>query len=124
MKIEFNSQMREILLFLTTNMAAGSHVQISNTPLAYLPSSFPPVTVRWAIRHLHISHKAPYWPPKILHTHCFQFFLGRLQYPGAMKNKGYAKFWGAKKVHYGRCTSGVYPILQLQVETRMELTLF
>ena len=25
--------------------------------------------------------------------------------PGEMKNKGYAKFWGANKVHYGRCAS-------------------
>ena len=24
-----------------------------------------------------------------------------------MKNKGYAKFWGANKVHLGRCASGV-----------------
>ena len=24
------------------------------------------------IRHLHISHNAPYLPPKILHKHCFQ----------------------------------------------------
>ena len=24
-----------------------------------------------------------------------------------MKNKGYAKFWAANKVHYGRCASGV-----------------
>ena len=23
-----------------------------------------------------------------------------------MKNKGYAKFWGASKVHYGKCTNG------------------
>ena len=23
-----------------------------------------------------------------------------------MKNKGYAKFWGANKVHYGKCESG------------------
>ena len=45
--------------------------------------------------------------PQILH--CFQFLLGRLWYPGEIKNKGYAKFWGANKVHYGRCTlSGVW----------------
>ena len=23
-----------------------------------------------------------------------------------MKNNGYTKFWGANKVHYGRCASG------------------
>ena len=25
-----------------------------------------------------------------------------------MKNKGYAKFWGANDLHYGRCASGAY----------------
>ena len=46
------------------------------------------------IPHLHKSHDAPYLPPKILQKHCFQFLLGRLYYPGEMKNKGYAKFEG------------------------------
>ena len=50
-------------------------------------------------------------PIKILHKHCFQFLLGQLQYPGEMKNKGYAKFgggWGgANEVHYGKCGSGI-----------------
>ena len=49
------------------------------------------------IRQLQISHNAPYLPPKIFQKHCFQFLLGRLQYPEEMKNKGYAKmffFWG------------------------------
>ena len=36
--------------------------------------------------HISIMH-APYLPPKILHNHCFQFLLGRLQYPGEMKTK-------------------------------------
>ena len=34
------------------------------------------------LRHLHVSHNAPYLPlpppPQILHKHCFQFLLGRL----------------------------------------------
>ena len=51
-------------------------------------------TRKWPIRHYHISHNAPYLRPKILRKHCFQFLLGRLQYPGEMKNKGYAKFGG------------------------------
>ena len=37
--------------------------------------------------------------PNILHKHCFWFLLGRLQYPGGMKNKGYGKFGGTNKVH-------------------------
>ena len=65
------------------------------------------------IRHLPISHNAPCLPPKILHKHCFQFLLGRLCYPGEVKNKRYAKFGGggvgvANKVHYGRCATGVF----------------
>ena len=28
------------------------------------------------IRHLHISHNAPYLPPRILHNLCFSFLLG------------------------------------------------
>ena len=59
------------------------------------------------IRYLHISHNAPYLPPKILQKHCFQFPLRRLLYPGEMKNKGYAIFYGANKVHYRKCGSGV-----------------
>ena len=27
---------------------------------------------------------------------------------GEMKSKDYTKFWGANKVHYGRCASGVF----------------
>ena len=36
------------------------------------------------IRHVHISHNAPYYPPpphpppQILHKHCFKLLLGRL----------------------------------------------
>ena len=33
-----------------------------------------------------------------------------------MKNKGYAKFWGANKVHYGRCASGVSLHNQQQIQ--------
>ena len=39
-------------------------------------------------------HNALCLAPKILHKNCFQFPLGRLLYPGEMKTKGYAKFWG------------------------------
>ena len=34
-----------------------------------------------------------------------------------MKNKGCAKFWGANKVHYGRCASGVSLHQQRQIQT-------
>jgi len=38
----------------------------------------------------------------------FLISLGTAVIPGEMKNKGYAKFWGANKVYYGRCASGVW----------------
>ena len=41
-----------------------------------------------------------------LHKYCLQFLLGRLNYPREMKNKGYAKFWEANKVHCRRCAIG------------------
>ena len=34
-----------------------------------------------------------------------------------MKNKGYAKFWGANEVHYGRCASGEYGVKPKQSKT-------
>ena len=46
-------------------------------------------------------------PPKILHNLCFSFLLGITAFPREMENNAYAKFWGANKVHFGRCTSGV-----------------
>ena len=39
-----------------------------------------------------LAHRSPIMH-LILHKHCFQFFLGRLQYPGEMKNKGFAIFF-------------------------------
>ena len=38
--------------------------------------------------------------------HCLLLLLEPLQYPGKIKNKGYAKFWEANKVYYGRCANG------------------
>ena len=59
------------------------------------------------ICHLHIPHKAPP-PPKKKNCISIVFnFFGTAVIPGEMKNKGYKNFGGAKKVHYGRCASGV-----------------
>ena len=67
------------------------------------------------IRHLHISHKAPYMPPsppppQIFHnlSGCFSFLLDITAVPREIENNSYAKFWEAKKAHHGRCASGVY----------------
>ena len=57
--------------------------------------------------HLHISHKATYLPPKILHDLCFSFLLGITAIPREIENNAYTKFWGANKVHFGRHASGV-----------------
>ena len=64
------------------------------------------------IRHLHISHNAPYLPPpplppKILQKPCFSLLLGITAVLSEIENDANAKFWGANKVHYGRCASGV-----------------
>ena len=48
------------------------------------------------IRHLHISHNAPFLPPKILQNllGCFPFLLDITAVPGEIENNAYAKFWG------------------------------
>ena len=51
------------------------------------------------IRNLHISHYAPYLPPKILHSLCFSFLLGIKAVPRGIENNAHAKFWGANEVH-------------------------
>ena len=62
-----------------------------------------------AIRHLHISHNAPYLPPKIFHKLCFSFLLSITAVPREMENNMLnAKLLGTDKVHYGRCASGQY----------------
>ena len=45
--------------------------------------------------------------PQILHNLCFSFLLGITAVPREIENKGYAKFWGTNKMHYGKCGSGV-----------------
>jgi len=56
------------------------------------------------IHHFHLDHNALHLLPKILHSHCFQFFLGITVIP--REGNGYAKFWGVNKVHYGLCENG------------------
>ena len=56
-----------------------------------------------AIRLFHISHTAPYLPPKILHNLCFSILLGITAVPREIENNTYVKFWGANMVHYGKC---------------------
>ena len=48
------------------------------------------------IRRLHISHDAPYLPPKILHnlSGCFLFLLNITAVPRQIENNAYAKFGG------------------------------
>ena len=55
--------------------------------------------INFLIRHLHISHNAPYLLPKILHNLCFSFLLGITAVPRESENNAHAKFWGANKVH-------------------------
>ena len=59
-----------------------------------------------------ISHNLPYFPSptlpkKKLHNLCFSVLLGITAVPREIENNACAKFWGANKVDYGRCASGV-----------------
>ena len=55
----------------------------------------------FSIHHFYTSHNAPYLPPKVLHN---LYYCSR---PKRNENNAYAKSWGANKVHYGKCGSGV-----------------
>ena len=46
------------------------------------------------IRHFHVSHNAPYLPPKVLHDVCVSLLLGTTVVPREIENNAYAKFWG------------------------------
>ena len=46
-----------------------------------------------------------------LHNLCFSFLLGITAVLRDIENNACAKFWGANKVHYGKCGSGVYLLL-------------
>ena len=46
------------------------------------------------MRHLHISHNAPYLPPKILHNLCFSFLQGITAFLREIENNAYANFEG------------------------------
>ena len=50
------------------------------------------------LRHLHISHNAPYLPPKLCITFAFHFSW--------VLQPSHQNLWGANKVHYGKCASG------------------
>ena len=63
-----------------------------------------------SIRHLHISHSAPYLPPKIWHNLYFSFLFGITAVPRETEDNAYAKFWGQIRGIYGRCASGVFRI--------------
>ena len=66
------------------------------------------------IHHFHISHNAPYLPPKISHNLCFSFLLGITAVQREIENNAYAKFGGGgggggggtNKEHYGKCGNG------------------
>ena len=73
------------------------------------PLPTPPHLISPFIRHFHISHNAPYLPPKVLHKLCFSFLLIIRAVPRKIENYAYAKMWGANKVHYGK--RGLYYLL-------------
>ena len=59
------------------------------------------------ICHFHIPHNVLYLPPQFCISIAFNFSWDSCNTQGEMENNGYAKFWGANKVHYGNCGSGI-----------------
>ena len=57
----------------------------------------------------------------LIYPHCF--LLGPLKYPGEIKNRDYANFWGAKKVYYGRCKNGEWNLKQREWVTSVTFSL-
>ena len=41
-----------------------------------------------------------------MHNLCFLCLLGITALSRVIENNAYAKFWGVKLMHYGRCASG------------------
>ena len=70
------------------------------------------------IRHFHISHSADYLPAQILQKLCFSFLLGITAVLREIENNAYAKFWGASKVHYGKCGNDVWAMSDLLLSKR------
>ena len=59
------------------------------------------------ICHLHISHNAPYLPPKILQKLCFSFLLSITAVPREIENRACANFfWGGGGGGKIRCMRG------------------
>ena len=59
------------------------------------------------IRNFHISHNAPYLPPKILHNLCFSFLLGITAISREIENNVYVKFEGLVRCKLWEMWSGV-----------------
>ena len=54
-----------------------------------------------SIRHLHISHNASYFPPKILHNLCFSLLLGITAFQGKLKTMLVQNFGEQKRCIMG-----------------------
>ena len=65
-----------------TEMSANVKNHEKNVPKVMTSLLSSPIS----IRHLHISHNAPYLPPKSLHNLCFSFLLGITAVPREIQN--------------------------------------
>ena len=65
------------------------------------------------ILHLHASHNAPCFLPKVMNKNCLYIRLGTTVIPRKNEKQRLCKIWagvgrggGANKVNYGRCAKG------------------
>ena len=64
-----------------------------------------------------------HFPPKSFRNHCFQFLLGITVVLREIEDKGYAKFWGVNKMHYGLCENGEWGLVWCEELYRSRRTL-
>ena len=75
-------------------VAWACKLSISSGEQSEPPSWSRAIILGTTMRHLHISHNAPYLPPQILHNLCFSFLQGITAFLREIENNAYANFEG------------------------------
>ena len=67
------------------------------------------VPLYFLVHHFHIDHNVPCLPPKILYSHCFQFFPGFYSHSTSNQRQWFCKIFGGKRgAYYDLCENGEY----------------